>query len=235
RTSSLSSTTRNRTELTLTFLVYRTCEFESGCYLKTYRRSSTGLCVFLGVLLSKAGWCRRRDLNPHGPLSPPDFESGASASSTTPAQIALGRAHFEKRAEIQCIACARDRSSDVHVLAFAGASFGLKLLRLHDGSIHAPTPNQVLSGARLHVECHKAPFVLDEARGGPHQRLFRDSLQVIHFNTRPDADGAPGKFGPYRIRGRHLHHPDHGGCGEYGWKLRIKMRQSPFVWNGFLD
>jgi cytoskeletal protein CcmA (bactofilin family) len=30
-------------------------------------------------------WCRRWESNPHGALTPPDFESGASASFTTPA------------------------------------------------------------------------------------------------------------------------------------------------------
>ena len=32
------------------------------------------------------GWCRRRDSNPHSACTPPDFESGASASSATPAR-----------------------------------------------------------------------------------------------------------------------------------------------------
>ena len=30
-------------------------------------------------------WCRRGELNPHGCCHPPDFESGASANSATPA------------------------------------------------------------------------------------------------------------------------------------------------------
>ncbi len=31
--------------------------------------------------------CRRGDLNPHGSYPPPDFESGASANSATPARL----------------------------------------------------------------------------------------------------------------------------------------------------
>ena len=56
----------------------KTLERESFCYIVLVKEQQLSL---------KAKWCRGRDSNPHGVLSPRDFKSLMSTSSITPALL----------------------------------------------------------------------------------------------------------------------------------------------------
>lgn len=70
----------------------RTGAPEKASVLITHSWRSSGTGRLSGRLTARdignrdgKGWCRRGESNPHGCCHPPDFESGASASSATPA------------------------------------------------------------------------------------------------------------------------------------------------------
>src|SRR6202021_2339346 len=87
-------------------------------------------------------WCGRRDLNPHGPLSPPDFESGASASSTTPARVAETRRLLAPHSDqIECIACEWHRSSSAGISQKVRRLFsGLRLSVFRPAVLYSAAP-----------------------------------------------------------------------------------------------
>ena len=81
-------------------------------------------------------------MNPHGPLSPPDFESGASASSTTPARVAETRRlqrRFQTRLNVSLV-----NSAGQAARQFPGKSqqlvFRFTLSVFHPAVLYSPAP-----------------------------------------------------------------------------------------------
>jgi hypothetical protein len=70
------------------------CNFRQTLALFLCRgRKGTGVSQFRGFNWqeeSRCFWCWRGELNPHAVFTAPDFESGASASSATPARSKAG-------------------------------------------------------------------------------------------------------------------------------------------------
>jgi hypothetical protein len=158
-------------------------------------------------------------------LSDYDFESGASASSATPAALGSlsrrwgGLKGGGAKSGLTERLYRRDaEGAEKDSRAVSGVGFGLCLEfgGFDDGAEDAAGADDVFAGAGDRFEDEEAAFVSGEARVSADVGADGGCFQVVDFDPGADGDGSGRYVVAHSLRGGHFHHSDHGGSGEDG-------------------